>query len=166
KIGIILKQNDYIKEIAEKYADSKNFLYLGRGYNFPVALEGALKLKEISYIHAEGYPAAEMKHGPIALIDNDMPVVFIATKDSVYDKVVSNIQEVRARKGRILAIVNEGDDQIENMVDHVIKVPKTDNMLTPILTVIPLQLIAYHIAVKKGLNVDQPRNLAKSVTVE
>ena len=166
KIGIILKQNDYIKGIAEKYADSKNFLYLGRGYNFPVALEGALKLKEISYIHAEGYPAAEMKHGPIALIDNDMPVVFIATKDSVYDKVVSNIQEVRARKGRILAIVNEGDDQIESMVDHVIKVPKTHNMLTPILTVIPLQLIAYHIAVKKGLNVDQPRNLAKSVTVE
>jgi len=129
-------------------------------------LEGALKLKEISYIHAEGYPAAEMKHGPIALIDENMPVVFIATKDSVYDKVISNIQEVRARKGRILAIVNEGDDQIENMVDHVIKVPKTHNMLTPILTVIPLQLIAYHIAVKKGLNVDQPRNLAKSVTVE
>ena len=166
KVDSILKQNDYIEGIAEKYVNSKNFLYLGRGYNFPVALEGALKLKEISYIHAEGYPAAEMKHGPIALIDDNMPVVFIATKDSVYDKVISNIQEVRARKGRILAIVNEGDDQIENMVDHVIKVPKTHNMLTPILTVIPLQLIAYHIAVKKGLNVDQPRNLAKSVTVE
>jgi len=166
KVDAILKQNDYIESIAEKYVNSKNFLYLGRGYNFPVALEGALKLKEISYIHAEGYPAAEMKHGPIALIDENMPVVFIATKDSVYDKVISNIQEVRARKGRILAIVNEGDDQIETMVDHVIKVPKTHNMLTPILTVIPLQLIAYHIAVKKGLNVDQPRNLAKSVTVE
>jgi glutamine---fructose-6-phosphate transaminase (isomerizing) len=166
KVSEILKQNDYIKEIAEKYADSKNFLYLGRGYHFPVALEGALKLKEISYIHAEGYPAAEMKHGPIALIDNDMPVVFIATKDSVYEKVISNIQEVRARKGRILAIVNEGDTQIESMVDHVIKIPKSHNILNPILSVIPLQLIAYHIAVKKGLNVDQPRNLAKSVTVE
>jgi glucosamine--fructose-6-phosphate aminotransferase (isomerizing) len=166
KIAQILKLNDSIEKIAAQYVNSKNFLYLGRGYNFPVALEGALKLKEISYIHAEGYPAAEMKHGPIALIDDDMPVVFIATKDSVYDKVISNIQEVRARKGRILAIVNEGDDQIENMVDHVIKVPKTHNMLTPLLTVIPLQLIAYHIAVKKGLNVDQPRNLAKSVTVE
>jgi glucosamine--fructose-6-phosphate aminotransferase (isomerizing) len=166
KVAEILKQNEYIKDIAEKYADSKNFLYLGRGYHFPVALEGALKLKEISYIHAEGYPAAEMKHGPIALIDNNMPVVFIATKDSVYEKVVSNIQEVRARKGRILAIVNEGDTQIESMVDHVIKIPKSHNILNPILSVIPLQLIAYHIAVKKGLNVDQPRNLAKSVTVE
>jgi glutamine---fructose-6-phosphate transaminase (isomerizing) len=166
KVGKILEQNDYIKNIAESYVDSKNFLYLGRGYHFPVALEGALKLKEISYIHAEGYPAAEMKHGPIALIDENMPVVFIATKDSVYDKVISNIQEVRARKGRILAIVNEGDYQIESMVDHVIKIPKLHNMLTPILSVIPLQLIAYHIAVKKGLNVDQPRNLAKSVTVE
>ncbi|PKL83122.1 MAG: glutamine--fructose-6-phosphate transaminase (isomerizing) [Ignavibacteriae bacterium HGW-Ignavibacteriae-3] len=166
KVEMILKQNENIEKIAGQYMNCKNFLYLGRGYNFPVALEGALKLKEISYIHAEGYPAAEMKHGPIALIDDDMPVVFIATKDSVYDKVISNIQEVRARKGRILAIVNEGDEQIENMVDHVIKVPKTHNMLTPILTVIPLQLIAYHIAVKKGLNVDQPRNLAKSVTVE
>ncbi len=162
----ILGQNEYIKSIAEKYADSKNFLYLGRGYHFPVALEGALKLKEISYIHAEGYPAAEMKHGPIALIDENMPVVFIAIKDSVYEKVISNIQEVKARKGRILAIVNEGDDQIEGMVDHVIKIPQTNEILSPILSVIPLQLIAYHIAVKKGLNVDQPRNLAKSVTVE
>lgn len=166
KVEAILKQNELIKEISTKYSDSRNFLYLGRGYNFPVALEGALKLKEISYIHAEGYPAAEMKHGPIALIDENMPVVFIATQDAVYDKVVSNIQEVRARKGRILAIVNDDDTQIEQMVDHVIRVPRTHNMLTPILTVIPLQLIAYHIAVKKGLNVDQPRNLAKSVTVE
>lgn len=166
KVESILKQNELIKEVATRYSDSRNFLYLGRGYNFPVALEGALKLKEISYIHAEGYPAAEMKHGPIALIDENMPVVFIATQDAVYDKVVSNIQEVRARKGRILAIVNDDDTQIEQMVDHVIRVPRTHNMLTPILTVIPLQLIAYHIAVKKGLNVDQPRNLAKSVTVE
>ncbi|KAF0151423.1 MAG: glucosamine/fructose-6-phosphate aminotransferase [Ignavibacteria bacterium] len=166
KIEAILKQNDLIEKLAEQYIDSKNFLYLGRGYNFPVALEGALKLKEISYIHAEGYPAAEMKHGPIALIDENMPVVFIATKDYVYDKVVSNIQEVRARKGRILAIISEDDNQIEKMVDHVIRVPQTHSMLMPILTVIPLQLLAYHIAVKKGLNVDQPRNLAKSVTVE
>ncbi len=166
KVESILKQNELIKEVSIRYSDSKNFLYLGRGYNFPVALEGALKLKEISYIHAEGYPAAEMKHGPIALIDENMPVVFIATQDAVYDKVVSNIQEVRARKGRVLAIVNDDDTQIEQMVDHVIRVPRTHNMLTPILTVIPLQLIAYHIAVKKGLNVDQPRNLAKSVTVE
>ena len=166
KVETILKQNPYIEELAAEYANSKNFLYLGRGFNFPVALEGALKLKEISYIHAEGYPAAEMKHGPIALIDDNMPVVFIANKDYVYDKVVSNIQEVRARKGRILAIVSEDDDQIDKMVDHVIRVPDTHHMLMPILTVIPLQLLAYHIAVKKGLNVDQPRNLAKSVTVE
>ncbi len=166
KVEAILKQNDIIENIAESYVDSKNFLYLGRGYHFPVALEGALKLKEISYIHAEGYPAAEMKHGPIALIDENMPVVFIAMKDSVYEKVVSNIEEVKARKGRILAVINEDDDQIEKLVDHVIKVPKTIEMLQPILSVIPLQLLAYHIAVKKGLNVDQPRNLAKSVTVE
>lgn len=166
KVQTILKLNSYIEKIAEQYMNCRNFLYLGRGYNFPVALEGALKLKEISYIHAEGYPAAEMKHGPIALIDDDMPVVFIATKDYVYDKVISNIQEVKARRGRILAIINEEDDQIESMVDHVIRIPKTHNMLNPILTVIPLQLLAYHIAVKKELNVDQPRNLAKSVTVE
>ena len=166
KVGSILKHNDDIEKIAEQYVDCKNFLYLGRGYNFPVALEGALKLKEISYIHAEGYPAAEMKHGPIALIDNDMPVVFIAMKDSVYEKVLSNLQEVKARKGRILAIVNEDDNEIEKIVDHVIKVPKTIDMLQPVLSVIPLQMLAYHIAVKKGLNVDQPRNLAKSVTVE
>lgn len=166
KVEKILKQNELIEEIAERYSLAKNFLYLGRGFNFPVALEGALKMKEISYIHAEGYPAAEMKHGPIALIDYDMPVIFIATKDFVYDKVVSNIQEVKARKGRIIAIVNEDDTQIEKMVNHVIRVPETHNMLMPILTVIPLQLLAYHIAAKKGLNVDQPRNLAKSVTVE
>lgn len=166
KIARILKINDQIEHIAEKFVDAKNFLYLGRGYNFPVALEGALKLKEISYIHAEGYPAAEMKHGPIALIDENMPTVVIAPKDSVYDKVLSNIEEVKARKGKVIAIANEDDDQIDKLVDHVIKVPQTIRMLMPILTVIPLQLLAYHIAVKKGLNVDQPRNLAKSVTVE
>lgn len=166
KVETILKLNDVIEKIAEQYVNSKNFLYLGRGYNFPVALEGALKLKEISYIHAEGYPAAEMKHGPIALIDDNMPVVFIAMKDSVYEKVVSNIEEVKARKGRIIAIVNEDDNQIDKLVDHVIRIPKTIQMLQPILSVIPLQLLAYHIAVKKELNVDQPRNLAKSVTVE
>ena len=166
KIDSILKINDQIEAIAEKFVDAKNFLYLGRGYNFPVALEGALKLKEISYIHAEGYPAAEMKHGPIALIDENMPTVVIAPKDSVYDKVISNIEEVKARKGKVIAIANDDDEQIDKLVDHVIKVPQTIRMLMPILTVIPLQLLAYHIAVKKGLNVDQPRNLAKSVTVE
>ncbi|MFH0734496.1 MAG: glutamine--fructose-6-phosphate transaminase (isomerizing) [bacterium] len=166
KIKKILSMSDEIAAIADKFVDSNNFLYLGRGYNFPVALEGALKLKEISYIHAEGYPAAEMKHGPIALVDENMPVVFIAPKDSVYDKVVSNIQEVKARKGRIIAIANENDNEIDNLVDYSIKIPDTIRMLMPILTAIPLQLLAYHIAVKKGLNVDQPRNLAKSVTVE
>ena len=166
KIESILKLNDQIEHIAEKFKDSSNFLYLGRGYNFPVALEGALKLKEISYIHAEGYPAAEMKHGPIALIDENMPAIFIAPKDSTYDKIISNIQEVKARGGKIIAIANEDDDEIDNLVDHSIKIPQTIRMLMPILTVIPLQLLAYHIAVKKGLNVDQPRNLAKSVTVE
>lgn len=166
KIEEILKLNDEIEKIAEQFVDSKNFLYLGRGYNFPVALEGALKMKEISYIHAEGYPAAEMKHGPIALIDENMPVVFIAPKDSVYDKVVNNIEEVKARKGRLIAIASENDNEIDNLVDYSIKVPDTIRMLMPILTSIPLQLLAYHVAVKKGLNVDQPRNLAKSVTVE
>ncbi|NOX65586.1 MAG: glutamine--fructose-6-phosphate transaminase (isomerizing), partial [Chlorobi bacterium] len=166
KIEKILKLNDEIEKIAEQFVDSKNFLYLGRGYNFPVALEGALKMKEISYIHAEGYPAAEMKHGPIALIDENMPVVFIAPKDSVYDKVVNNIEEVKARKGRLIAIASENDDEIDNLVDYSIKIPDTIRMLMPILTSIPLQLLAYHVAVKKGLNVDQPRNLAKSVTVE
>jgi glucosamine--fructose-6-phosphate aminotransferase (isomerizing) len=166
KIEQILKLNDEIEKLADEFKDAKNFLYLGRGYNFPVALEGALKLKEISYIHAEGYPAAEMKHGPIALIDENMPVVFVAPKDSTYEKVLSNIQEIKARGGRILAIADIGDTEIDNLVDYSIKIPRTIEMLTPILTSIPLQLLAYHIAVKKGLDVDQPRNLAKSVTVE
>lgn len=166
KVNEILKLNQQIESIAEEFKDSTNFLYLGRGYNFPVALEGALKLKEISYIHAEGYPAAEMKHGPIALIDENMPVVFIAPKDSTYEKIVSNIQEVKARGGKIIAIVTEDDEFLNGLVDYTIKIPHTIRMLMPILTVVPLQLLAYHIAVKKGLNVDQPRNLAKSVTVE
>jgi glucosamine--fructose-6-phosphate aminotransferase (isomerizing) len=166
KIAEALKLNDKIKKLAEIYKDARNFLYLGRGYNFPVALEGALKLKEISYIHAEGYPAAEMKHGPIALIDEEMPVVVIATRDSSYDKVVSNIQEVKARKGKVIAIVTKGDTLIPKMVDHVIEIPATNECLMPLLSVIPLQLLAYHVAVLRGCNVDQPRNLAKSVTVE
>ena len=166
KIEKILQLNDQIEQIAEEFKNATNFLYLGRGYNFPVALEGALKLKEISYIHAEGYPAAEMKHGPIALIDENMPIVFIAPKDSTYEKIISNIQEVKARGGRTIAIANEDDNEIDSLVDYSIKIPHTIRMLMPILTVIPLQLLAYHIAVKKGLNVDQPRNLAKSVTVE
>ena len=166
KVEKILKLNDEIEKIAEEFKDATNFLYLGRGYNFPVALEGALKLKEISYIHAEGYPAAEMKHGPIALIDENMPVVFIAPKDSTYEKIISNIQEVKARGGRTIAIASEDDNEIDHIIDYSIKIPNTIRMLMPILTVIPLQLLAYHIAVKKGLNVDQPRNLAKSVTVE
>lgn len=161
-----LKLNDHIKEIAWKFKDSTNCLFLGRGSSFPVALEGALKLKEISYIHAEGYPAAEMKHGPIALIDNDMPVVFIATKDSSYGKVVSNIQEVKARKGHVIAIVTEGDTEVKSMADYVIEIPQTGEAFVPLLATIPLQLLAYHIAVMRGCNVDQPRNLAKSVTVE
>jgi glucosamine--fructose-6-phosphate aminotransferase (isomerizing) len=162
----ILERSDEIKDIASEYATHNNFLYLGRGSNFPVALEGALKLKEISYIHAEGYPAAEMKHGPIALIDDKMPVVVIAVKDSAYDKIMGNVEEVRARGGRILAIASEGDGEIAKRVDRVIYVPVTLPALTPILSVIPLQLLAYHIAVSRGCNVDQPRNLAKSVTVE
>lgn len=166
KIAESLKLNNKIKKLATIYKDATNFLYLGRGNNFPVALEGALKLKEISYIHAEGYPAAEMKHGPIALIDKDMPVVVIATRDSSYDKVVSNIQEVKARKGQVIAIVTKGDTLIPKMVDHVIEIPATHEILMPLLSVIPLQLLAYHIAVLRGCNVDQPRNLAKSVTVE
>lgn len=166
KVEEVLAVDSQIKEIAAQYKDARNFLYLGRGYNFPVALEGALKLKEISYIHAEGYPAAEMKHGPIALIDEEMPVVFIATKDSSYEKIVSNIQEVKARKGRVIAIVTQGDEVIPAMVDHVIEVPQVDEPLMPLVTVIPLQLLSYHIAVMRGCNVDQPRNLAKSVTVE
>jgi glutamine---fructose-6-phosphate transaminase (isomerizing) len=166
KIQKCLQSDSKIYKIAKTYADAKNFLYLGRGVNFPVALEGALKLKEISYIHAEGYPAAEMKHGPIALIDEQMPVVFIATKDSSYEKIVSNIQEVKARKGKIIAIVTEGDQQVAQLADHCIEIPEVEEYLSPLLTVIPLQLLAYHIAVLRGCNVDQPRNLAKSVTVE
>ncbi|MCH7512375.1 MAG: glutamine--fructose-6-phosphate transaminase (isomerizing) [Bacteroidetes bacterium] len=166
KIEEALKLNPQVKYIAGIFKNARNFLYLGRGYNFPVALEGALKLKEISYIHAEGYPAAEMKHGPIALIDEEMPVVFIATKDSSYDKIVSNIQEVKARKGRVIAVVSEGDDLISKIADYTIEVPVTDEALMPLVSVIPLQLLSYHIAVMRGCNVDQPRNLAKSVTVE
>jgi glucosamine--fructose-6-phosphate aminotransferase (isomerizing) len=166
KVEKVLALNDRIKIIAEEFKDSTNFLYLGRGYNFPVALEGALKLKEISYIHAEGYPAAEMKHGPIALIDADMPVAFIATKDSSYEKIVSNIQEVKARKGRVISIVTEGDTQIPKMSEFVIEVPHVAEPLMPLISVVPLQLLSYHIAVMRGCNVDQPRNLAKSVTVE
>jgi glucosamine--fructose-6-phosphate aminotransferase (isomerizing) len=162
----LLGAADQIKEIAGKYYQANNFLYLGRGCNFPVAMEGALKLKEISYVHAEGYPAAEMKHGPIALIDENMPVLFIAIRDSVYEKVISNIEEVRARRGRIIAIATEGDDEIKKKADHVIYVPETMEFLTPLLTVVPLQLLAYHIAVLRGCAIDQPRNLAKSVTVE
>jgi glucosamine--fructose-6-phosphate aminotransferase (isomerizing) len=166
KVKTILTSNDYIREIAERYQDKRNFLYLGRGYHFPVALEGALKLKEISYIHAEGYPAAEMKHGPIALIDEDMPTVVIAPQDAIYDKVVSNIEEVRARGGKIIAVTTEGNTEIAEKVDHVIYIPKTLDFLCPVLSVIPLQLLAYHMAVLRGCDVDQPRNLAKSVTVE
>jgi glucosamine--fructose-6-phosphate aminotransferase (isomerizing) len=166
KMERILERSDAIRAIAESYCHHNNFLYLGRGYQFPVALEGALKLKEISYIHAEGYPAAEMKHGPIALIDEHMPVVFLSTRDSAYDKVMSNIMEVRARKGAIVAVATDGDTEIAHHADHVIYVPQTLSMLQPLLTVIPLQLLAYHIAVLRGCDVDQPRNLAKSVTVE
>jgi len=166
KIEAILAKNDEIKTIARAYSRHNNFLYLGRGFNFPVALEGALKLKEISYIHAEGYPAAEMKHGPIALIDEHMPVVFICIQDSAYDKILSNMEEVRARKGKIIAVANEGDTVVREKADHVIYIPRTEEMLYPLLTVIPLQLLAYHIAVERGCDVDQPRNLAKSVTVE
>ncbi|MEY4709179.1 MAG: hypothetical protein RIS28_311 [Bacteroidota bacterium] len=166
KIEKALLLNDQMIALAEKYKDAKNFLYLGRGYNFPVALEGALKLKEISYIHAEGYPAAEMKHGPIALIDEEMPVVVIATNSEHYEKVVSNIQEVKARKGKVIAVVSEGNRDLDNMVDHVIEVPETIEPLSPLVNTVPLQLLSYHIAVMRGCNVDQPRNLAKSVTVE
>lgn len=166
KVEEALKLNEQIIGISAQYKDATNFLYLGRGYNFPVALEGALKLKEISYIHAEGYPAAEMKHGPIALIDEQMPVVVIATKDSSYEKIVSNVQEVKARKGKVIAVVTEGDTTIPAMADHVIEIPETSEHLMPLLSVIPLQLLSYHIAVMRGCNVDQPRNLAKSVTVE
>jgi len=166
KIEKTLEVNSQIIEISKIFKDVRNFLYLGRGYNFPVALEGALKLKEISYIHAEGYPAAEMKHGPIALIDEEMPVVVLATKSHVYEKIVTSIEEVKARKGKIIALVSEGDEKVKKIADYVIEVPDCDEIFTPLLATIPLQLLAYHIAVMRGCNVDQPRNLAKSVTVE
>ena len=166
KVEKMLQSDEQIKYISELFKDASNFLYLGRGYNFPVALEGALKLKEISYIHAEGYPAAEMKHGPIALIDEEMPIVVIATKHGNYEKVVSNIEEVKARSGKIIAIVTEGDTEVKAIADHVIEIPEAADFLSPLLTSIPLQLLSYHIAVMRGCNVDQPRNLAKSVTVE
>ncbi|MEK6649782.1 MAG: glutamine--fructose-6-phosphate transaminase (isomerizing), partial [Bacteroidota bacterium] len=166
KVERVLAQTESIERIASVYKDARNFLFLGRGANFPVALGGALKLKEISYIHAEGYPAAEMKHGPIALIDEHMPVVVVVPKDAIYEKVISNIQEVRARKGRIIAIANEDDHAIDALAEHVIRVPRTYGFFGPIVNIIPLQLLAYYIAVARGTNVDQPRNLAKSVTVE
>ena len=166
KIETVLEKDEKIKYIASLHQYARNMLYLGRGLNFPVALEGALKLKEISYIHAEGYPAAEMKHGPIALIDQEMPVFVIATKDASYEKVVSNVQEVKARNGKIIAIITEGDEQMKELADHYIEIPEANTNLVPFLSVIPLQLFSYHVAVMKGCDVDQPRNLAKSVTVE
>lgn len=166
KVTIVLRTSENIKKIAEKYKDARDFLYLGRGYNFPIALEGALKLKEISYIHAEGYPAAEMKHGPIALVDENLPVVFIATRDIYHEKIISNIQEIKARKGMVLAVITEGDETITHMADDVMIVPDADEIVAPMLSVIPLQLLSYYIGLAKGLDVDKPRNLAKSVTVE
>ena len=162
----MLEQDNRIADFAKTFTYAQNFIYLGRGYNYPVAMEGALKLKEISYIHAEGYPAAEMKHGPIALISQEMPVVVVAPRCGPYEKVVSNIQEIKARKGKVIAVVTEGDEIVRKIADYVIEVPESEECLTPLLTVIPLQLLAYHIAVVKGCDVDQPRNLAKSVTVE
>ena len=162
----VLKKDEEIKEIALSLSKHSNALYLGRGYNFPVALEGALKLKEISYIHAEGYPAAEMKHGPIALIDKNMPVIVIATKDAVYEKIMSNIAEIKARNGSVISIVTRGDEKIKELSDGIFEVPETMTFLSPIVNVIPLQLLAYHVAMERGCDVDQPRNLAKSVTVE
>jgi glucosamine--fructose-6-phosphate aminotransferase (isomerizing) len=166
KVKTALEQSEHTKALAEKYKDSTDALFLGRGYNFPVALEGALKLKEISYIHAEGYPAAEMKHGPIALVDEKLPVVFVATKDSYHEKVVSNMQEIRARKGRVIAVINEGDEQSTSLADDVIVVPDADEILAPMISVIPLHLLSYYVGIAKGCDVDKPRNLAKSVTVE
>jgi len=166
KVKEVLQLDKSIQKLAEKYKDAGDALYLGRGYNFPVALEGALKLKEISYIHAEGYPAAEMKHGPIALVDEHLPVVFVATKDSYHEKIVSNIQEIKARKGKVIAVISQGDEIIEKMADDSIAIPEADELVAPILSVIPMQLLAYYIGVAKGYDVDKPRNLAKSVTVE
>jgi glucosamine--fructose-6-phosphate aminotransferase (isomerizing) len=166
KVAWILKNSDKIRMLAEKYKDARDFLYLGRGYNFPVALEGALKLKEISYIHAEGYPAAEMKHGPIALVDETLPVVFIATKDAYHNKIVSNMQEIKARKGKVISVISEGDNYSQSLSDDVMIVPEADEIVAPMLSVVPLQLLAYYIGIAKGQDVDKPRNLAKSVTVE
>ncbi|UAJ14430.1 glutamine--fructose-6-phosphate transaminase (isomerizing) [Aquirufa lenticrescens] len=166
KVKAVLETHESIKEVAKHYAEARDFLFLGRGYNFPVALEGALKLKEISYIHAEGYPAAEMKHGPIALVDENLPVLFIATKDAYYEKIVSNIQEIKARKGMVIAVISEGDTLIREMADHVMVVPEVDELLAPLVSVIPTQILSYYIGVLRGLDVDKPRNLAKSVTVE
>ena len=166
KMREVLKLNDYISDLSKRFTYAHNFLYLGRGFGYPVALEGALKLKEISYIHAEGYPAAEMKHGPIALIDSDMPVVVIAPHNAMYEKVLSNIQEIKARQGKVIALVSKGDENIRRIADMVIELPDTLECLEPLISTIPLQLLAYHVAVCKGKDVDQPRNLAKSVTVE
>jgi glucosamine--fructose-6-phosphate aminotransferase (isomerizing) len=166
KVKEILADTSEIQRIANQFKDAKDFLYLGRGYNFPIALEGALKLKEITYIHAEGYPAAEMKHGPIALVDENLPVVFVATKDMYYDKVVSNVQEIKARKGQIVAVVSHGDSVLPTMSNNIMFVPEIDEVLAPLLSVIPLQLLSYYVGVAKGIDVDKPRNLAKSVTVE
>jgi glucosamine--fructose-6-phosphate aminotransferase (isomerizing) len=166
KVAQVLSQSRTIEQIAEKHADAVSFLFLGRGYNFPVALEGALKLKEISYIHAEGYPAAEMKHGPIALVDEHLPVLFVATKDAYHEKVISNMQEINARKGKLIAVVTKGDTRVASLTGDLIEVPEVDEVLAPIVNVIPLQLLSYAIGVARGLDVDRPRNLAKSVTVE
>ena len=166
KVESLLKESNIVLDIANKYKDARNFLYLGRGYNFPIALEGALKLKEISYIHAEGYPAAEMKHGPIALIDEDMPVVVIATRKGNYHKIVSNVMEIKARGGKVIAVVTKGDKEIKKIADDVIEIPEADELIIPIIANIPLQLLSYHIANLKNCEIDQPRNLAKSVTVE
>jgi glucosamine--fructose-6-phosphate aminotransferase (isomerizing) len=166
KVELVLQQNDAVKALAEKYKDAYDFLYLGRGYNFPVALEGALKLKEVSYIHAEGYPAAEMKHGPIALVDEHLPVVFVATKDSYHHKVISNMQEIKARKGKVISVITEGDTVSPSLSDDIIILPPADEIVAPMLSTIPMQLLAYYIGIAKGYDVDKPRNLAKSVTVE
>jgi glucosamine--fructose-6-phosphate aminotransferase (isomerizing) len=166
KVNAILKNAEELRTIAHQYKDASDFLFLGRGYNFPIALEGALKLKEISYIHAEGYPAAEMKHGPIALVDENLPVVFIATKDSYHEKIVSNMQEIKARKGKIISIITEGDTVSPTLSNHVFAIPPADELIAPLLSVIPLQLLSYYTGIAKGIDVDKPRNLAKSVTVE
>jgi glucosamine--fructose-6-phosphate aminotransferase (isomerizing) len=165
-VATILESADAVKAVALKHAAASSFLFLGRGYNFPVALEGALKLKEISYIHAEGYPAAEMKHGPIALVDENLPVLFVATKDAYHEKVISNMQEINARKGKLIAVVTQGDKSVDSLTGDLIYVPEADEVIAPILNVVPLQLLSYYIGVGRGLDVDRPRNLAKSVTVE